>query len=60
VNALTLLPAGVGLVLLAGIASLHLANRPLQQGPITRYRQYIVLTVLVLLGSLFVSLATHR
>jgi hydrogenase-4 component B len=34
--------------------------RPLQQGPITRYLQYIVLTVLVLLGSLFVSLATHR
>ena len=36
------------------------AFRPLQQGPITRYLQYIVLTVLVLLGALFVSLARHR
>lgn len=34
--------------------------RPLQQGPITRYLQYIVLTVLVLLGVLFASIARHR
>lgn len=30
--------------------------RPLQQGPVTRYLQYIVLTVLLLLGALFVSM----
>ena len=29
--------------------------RPLQQGPVTRYLQYIVLTVLLLLAALFVS-----
>jgi hydrogenase-4 component B len=32
------------------------AFRPLQQGPITRYLQYIVLTLLLLLGALFVSI----
>jgi hydrogenase-4 component B len=30
--------------------------RPLQQGPITRYLQYIVLTVVLLLGALFASI----
>ena len=30
--------------------------RPLQQGPVTRYLQYIVLTVLLLLGALFASI----
>ncbi len=30
--------------------------RPLQQGPVTRYLQYIVLTVLALLAALFVSI----
>ena len=39
--------------------ALAAAFRPLQQGPITRHLQYIVLTVLVLLGVLFVSLARH-
>ena len=33
------------------------AFRPLQQGPVTRYLQYIVFTVLLLLGALFVALA---
>jgi hypothetical protein len=32
------------------------AFRPLQQGPVTRYLQYIVLTVLLLLAALFVSI----
>jgi hypothetical protein len=32
------------------------AFRPLQQGPVTRYLQYIVLTVLLLLGALFLSI----
>ena len=32
------------------------AFRPLQQGPVTRYLQYIVVTVLLLLGVLFVSI----
>jgi hydrogenase-4 component B len=31
--------------------------RPLQQGPVTRYLQYIVLTVLLLLAALFASIA---
>jgi len=30
--------------------------RPLQQGPVTRYLQYIVLTVVLLLGALFASI----
>jgi hypothetical protein len=30
--------------------------RPLQQGPVTRYLQYIVLTVLLLLGALFAAI----
>jgi len=32
------------------------AFRPLQQGPITRYLQYIVVTVLLLLAALFTSI----
>ena len=32
------------------------AFRPLQLGPVTRYLQYIVLTVLLLLGALFASI----
>ena len=33
--------------------------RPLQQGPVTRYLQYIVLTVLLLLAALFASIVRH-
>lgn len=33
--------------------------RPLQQGPVTRYLQYIVLTVLFLLAVLFASIVRH-
>jgi hypothetical protein len=33
--------------------------RPLQQGPVTRYLQYIVVTVLLLLGVLFASIVRH-
>jgi hypothetical protein len=36
--------------------SLAGAFRPLQQGPVTRYLQYIVLTVLLLLGAVFASI----
>jgi NADH:ubiquinone oxidoreductase subunit 5 (subunit L)/multisubunit Na+/H+ antiporter MnhA subunit len=36
--------------------ALAAAFRPLQQGPVTRYLQYIVLTVLLLLGALFASI----
>jgi hypothetical protein len=33
--------------------------RPLQQGRVTRYLQYMVLTVLFLLGALFAAIARH-
>jgi hypothetical protein len=36
--------------------ALAAAFRPLQQGPVTRYLQYIVLTVLLLLGALFAAI----
>jgi hypothetical protein len=32
------------------------AFRPLQQGPVTRYLQYVVVTVLLLLAALFASI----
>jgi len=35
------------------------ALRPLQQGRVTRYLQYMVLTVLFLLGALFAAIARH-
>jgi hypothetical protein len=52
-------PAGIG-ALWHWARSFAAAFRPLQQGPITRHLQYIVLTVLVLLGALFASLARHQ
>ena len=36
--------------------NLAAAFRPLQQGPVTRYLQYIVLTLVLLLGALFASI----